>query len=243
VRRRLGEVEEDLPAMAGGSVLLLGHGHSAATALGWLAALAERSRGTRVTWAVRSGNRRPCAEIAGDPLPERRRVSAAANDLAASPPEFLRVERRAALESLSEEGVRLHAGLSGGRGGAFDAVIALTGYRPDWSFVSELTLEISAATEGARGLSLALGRGGDCLSAPAVSERDLGSGEPGFFAIGAKSYGRSRQFLLRTGLAHLQAILDILAGPTAGASVGGPAARPGAVFGKAGAVSAGSDQR
>jgi hypothetical protein len=241
VLRRLGDVEEGLPAMAGGSVLLLGHGHSAATALGWMAELAARSPATRVTWAVRTGNRRPCAEVADDPLPERRRVSTAANDLAGAPPEFLRVERRAVLESLSEERGRLRAALSGGRGGLFDAVIALTGYRPDWSFVSELALEISPATEGARGLSLALARVTDCLSMPAVSARDLASGEPGFFAIGAKSYGRSRHFLLRSGLAQLETVLDILAGP-AGASDSVPAAGAGGVSGKAGGFPAGCDQ-
>ena len=180
--------------------------------------------------------------VADDALPERRRISTTANDLAAAPPEFLRVERRAVLESISEEGGSLRAALSGGRGGRFDAVIALTGYRPDWSFVSELALEISPATEGSRGLSLALARVTDCLSVPAVAARDLGSGEPGFFAIGSKSYGRSRHFLLRTGLAQLETVLDVLAGP-AGAFDGGDPARAGGVFGKVRGVSAGSDQR
>ncbi len=89
----------------------------------------------------------------------------------------------------------------------FDSVVALTGFRPDLSFVSELALEISPATEGSARLSRALSNVTDCLSVPAIAAADLGSGEPGFYLLGAKSYGRSRTFLLRTGLAHLEAIL------------------------------------
>jgi hypothetical protein len=42
-----------------------------------------------------------------------------------------------------------------------------------------------------------------------VSPQDLDSGEPGFAMIGAKSYGRSRTFLLATGLSQLTSIFDV----------------------------------
>lgn len=206
--RHLGTLESALPRLAGRDVLLVGHGHSAANALALLAATEPRCR---VTWAVRSPNRRPCVEVAGDPLVERQRVTAAANDLAAEPPSLLKVERRAAVESLRLQDGRLAVALGGGRGGVFDAVVGLTGYRPDLSFLGELAIEVSPVSEGTARLARALSNVSDCLSVPAVSARDLESGEPGFFLVGAKSYGRLPTFLLRTGLQQLETVLDGLA--------------------------------
>jgi pyridine nucleotide-disulfide oxidoreductase len=209
VIRRLGELEDRLDELDGRDVLLVGHGHSAANALGLLAA---RERPPRVTWATRSFHQRPCLEVADDPLPERARVTAAANDLAARPPAFLKVERRAGVESLRPENGRVAVDLGGGRRGVFDTVVGLTGYRPDFSFLSELALEVSPASEGALRLTRALSDVTDCLTVPAVAAPDLESGEPGFHLIGSKSYGRLPTFLLQTGLSQIEAVLDGLAG-------------------------------
>jgi hypothetical protein len=70
---------------------------------------------------------------------------------------------------------------------------------------------IAPATEGAARLAAALAGVTDCLSVPAIAARDLGSGEPRFHLAGAKSYGRARTFLLQTGYAQVEAILDGLA--------------------------------
>ena len=206
--RDLASLERRLLRMEGKNVLLVGHGHSAANAILRLADLCAKSPQTRITWAFRSPNRRPCAEVAGDPLPERQRVAASANDLAEQPPAFLTVERRASVESLEEAGTLLRVALSGGRGGAFDDLVSMTGYRPDLSFLSELALEISPVTEGSAGIARALSGVTDCLSVPRIRPEDLASGEPGFFLVGAKSYGRSRNFLIRTGLDQLDSIFD-----------------------------------
>lgn len=208
VVRHLGTLEALLPDLAGRDVLLVGHGHSAAQALTMVEQVSPRPR---ITWATRSGNRRPCVEVADDPLPERQRITGRANDLAADPPPFLKVERRTGIESLGAPNGRIEVGLAGGRGGAFDAVVGLTGYRPDLSFLSELALEVSPVSEGALGLTRALAGVSDCLAAPAVSDRDLESSEPGFCLVGAKSYGRLPAFLLRTGLAQLERVLDRMA--------------------------------
>lgn len=39
---------------------------------------------------------------------------------------------------------------------------------------------------------------------------DLASGEPNFYLVGSKSYGRGRTFLLQTGYDQLETILDSL---------------------------------
>ena len=207
----LGAFHAAVSGFAGRDVLLVGHGHSAAAALGALAAMPDPPR---VVWGTRSANRRPCVEIACDPLPERARVAARANDLACHPPPFLTVERRAGVEAFAPSGVRVAATLTGGRVVVVDAVLGFTGYRPDLSFLSELALAVSAATEGAAGVARALAGVTDCLAVPDVRPADLESGEPGFHLIGAKSYGRLPTFLLRNGLDQLEAILDRLASPS-----------------------------
>ncbi len=214
--RRLGDLEAYLETCQTGRVLLIGHGHSAAHALLALEA-ASRSRDVTVTWSIRSRNQRPFRETANDSLPERDRIVSAANALAAAPPAFLEVRRASALVSLAKEGKRLRASFASGAPGAsapeaaqveVDAVAAFTGYRPEAAHLSELALDLSPITEGTRGLHAVLSGATDCLSLPAVKPADLASGEPGFYLIGSKSYGRASTFLLRDGIRQVEMILD-----------------------------------
>jgi thioredoxin reductase len=192
----------------GRRVLLIGHGHSAANALLMLEAVASEDPATRVVWAVRTANRRPCAEIAADPLPERDRVVGRANSLAENPPHWLRVERRAVVESLDERSGGVHVTLSDERAVDVDAIASFTGFRPDSRHLSELPLDLSPVTEGGARLYRAIANVTDCLTVPAVRPSDLESGEPGFYLIGSRAYGRARTFLLQTGLQQLETILD-----------------------------------
>lgn len=211
--RDLGALHALRSELAGRRVLLVGHGHSAAHGIAVLEVLSADHPDTRVTWAVRVANTRPCTDVAGDPLPERHAVVARANALAMRPPPWLTVERRAVVEGLASDGEGgIHASLSGGRRVACDVVVALTGFRPDLGPLSELALEISPVTEGSARLAAALAGVTDCLSVPQVRPEDLGSGEPRFHLIGAKSYGRSRTFLLQTGYAQIESVLDALTG-------------------------------
>ncbi len=214
VLRHLGDLEAALPRLAAGRVLLTGHGHSAATAILRFAELASQLGGIRVTWAVRAGNRRPCMEVAGDPLSERQRIASAANDLASSPPSWLSVERRVCIEKIARSGDEFVVVLTGGRQVRTDAVAAFTGYRPESDFLRELAIESGPATEGTARLERALASVTDCLTVPRVAAENLETGEPGFFFAGARSYGRSRAFLLRTGYAHLEAIFDRIVAPS-----------------------------
>jgi NADPH-dependent 2,4-dienoyl-CoA reductase/sulfur reductase-like enzyme len=205
--RDLGSLDARLRDLSGRDVLLVGHGHSAANALDAFAAMTDPPR---ITWATRSGNRRPCVEVASDPLPERERITARANAMAENPPAFLTVVRRASVESIATRGGRLGVSLTDGSTGEFDAIVGLTGYRPDLSFLSELALEIAPSSEGAARLTRALGTSNDCLAAPVLAARDLQSGEPGFHLVGAKSYGRLPTFLMQAGIGQAAAIVDAL---------------------------------
>jgi thioredoxin reductase len=208
--RHLGTLHANLDSLRGRRILLLGHGHSAANAVVALSRVAAEASDTRVIWATRSMNRRPCVEVASDPLPERQRIVTAANRLAAQPPEWLQVERRTRVEWIRQSSDGLQVGIGGGRVIVADDIIGLTGYRPDLSFLTELAIEIAPDTEGSARLARALANVTDCLSVPNVASSDLGSGEPGFYLAGSKSYGRARTFLLQSGYAQLQTILDTI---------------------------------
>ncbi|HKR64312.1 MAG TPA: FAD-dependent oxidoreductase, partial [Thermoanaerobaculia bacterium] len=208
--RTLGGLSAARSSLLGRRIFVLGDGHSAANAIALLAEIAEEEPSTRVIWAMRSANRRPCEEVLNDPLPERRDVVARANALAETPPEFLRVERKAMIESVAQNNGHVVVSLTGGRTAEADVLAAFTGYRPDSAFLTELTVETSPVTEGGARLYRAISNITDCLSVPQVAPIDLQSGEPNYFFVGSRSYGRSNGFLLQTGLAQLETILESL---------------------------------
>ena len=204
----LGELEARWAELTDRRLLVIGHGHSAACALERLAAMTEAAPETSVTWAVRSISRHPVVAIATDPLPERARIVEQANTLAHAPPSWLTVERKAHVERVEDGADEVVVTLSGNRRAAYDAILAFTGAQPDLSFLGELQVRISPVSQGADGIYRALSNVTDCLSVPSLSPRDLESGEPGFYLVGAKSYGRMSTFLLRNGVEQLETILD-----------------------------------
>lgn len=206
--RTLGDLAAQREQIRGRRILVVGDGHSAANAIGVLDELARQDPSTRVIWAVRAANRRPCEEVPNDPLPERRAVVERANALAEGPPDYLTVERRAMIESVAQTNGHVSIALSGNRNVEADFIAAFTGYRPDGAFLSELAVEISPVTEGGARLYRAIANVTDCLSVPRVKPDDLDSGEPGFWFVGSRSYGRSRTFLLQNGFAQLEVVLD-----------------------------------
>jgi len=206
--RTLGELHARRDELRGKRILVIGDGHSAANAI---SALADDGA-THIVWAVRTPNRRPCEEVANDPLPERRSIVERANALAEAPPKHLRVERRAMIESVAPNNGHVVVALTGGRIVETDYIAAFTGYRPDGAFLSELAVETSPVTEGGGRLYRAISNVTDCLNVPRLSPHDLQSGEPGFYFIGSRAYGRARTFLLQTGFQQLETILDSLTG-------------------------------
>jgi hypothetical protein len=175
--RTLGDLAANRDQMRGRRILVIGDGHSAANAIGVLDELAQEDPSTRVTWAVRSANRRPCEEVANDPLPERRAVVERANALAEAPPPFLTVERRAMIDSVAQTNGHATITLTANRVVEADFIAAFTGYRPDGGFLSELAVEISPVSEGGARLYRAISSVTDCLSVPQVKPDDLASGE------------------------------------------------------------------
>ena len=71
-------------------------------------------------------------------------------------------------------------------------------------------MRIAPVSEGGARLYRAISNVTDCLAVPHVAPQDLESGEPNYYFIGSRSYGRVRTFLLQTGFQQLDTILESL---------------------------------
>ena len=198
---------------AGKRILLIGHGHSAAHAIIALNQIAQQEPATQVIWAVRTDRTKPVADIPDDPLPERSSIALTANAIAQNPPKNIKVLRRATLEALFDTQQSLKAKLKIFRSFEefeIDEIIALTGYRPNLDMLRELSAEFSGISEGVSGLYRALTNITDCLAKIDIKPQALQTGEPNFFVVGIKSYGRNSGFLLKSGVDQLEAVFSML---------------------------------
>lgn len=195
---------------AGKSILLVGGGHSAMTAAVALKEIAAERPRTRVYWAVRSDRQPYFRRIPDDPLPERDRLVVEASAIAAGAAEGFTLIPGATVEAIAK-GQRLRVTLrtpAGERKIAVDRILAHVGFQPDRGIYSELQIHECYASSGPMKLAASLlGAGGDCLSQPASSAEVLTNPEPGFFILGAKSYGRNSNFLIRTGVEQVKTLL------------------------------------
>ncbi|HET9252049.1 MAG TPA: hypothetical protein VFP58_08040 [Candidatus Eisenbacteria bacterium] len=213
--------------VAGRRVLLVGDGHSAATALRMFDEL-SRDRDAapeRVEWIRRDrGRAEPFVEVEGDPLPARRELAAEANRIARSSP-WITTHRGATVLSYERSGSGSLRVTVSGAGDArtleVDRVLALVGYRPDLSITRELQIHHCYASEGPMKLAAAIlsagiassAHAGDCLSQVSHGPESLRNPEPGFFVLGAKSYGRNASFLLSLGHRQIEDVLTLLGDP------------------------------
>lgn len=190
--------------------MVVGSGYSAATNVVALAELGRAEPSTEVIWVTRHAGVGPIHVIEGDRLPERFRLATAANALVRDGGERVTWLAWYGIERIESDG---RGGLSvslidrDGRSRVehVQQIIPNTGFMPDRSIYRELQVHECYATEGPINLAASLMRqtSGDCLDAPAASSELLRNPEPGFFIIGAKSYGRNSSFLLRAGLEQI----------------------------------------
>lgn len=211
---RITRTLEPLGKMAGTTVLLTGAGHSAQTAAVELAAIARREPDTRVLWALRSGS--PEFVLAADPLPARDALHRLAEDLVQGSSGAVEVRRGTVAEALAPlAGGKIRVTLHNGTREHIevDHVLALNGGAPDASLYSQLQVHECYATQAPIKLAaqlLAQDGAGDCLALEASGPETLRNPEPGFFILGAKSYGRNSQFLLRAGWEQVDAVFEQL---------------------------------
>ena len=236
VDRHLPSRREDLRARyAGKRALLVGNGHSAATALVELDALARNGAGpSRVHWVCRN-ERFP--ERLEDPLPARQALVSQANVVAGTAAWLVRHSGSVieAVETSADDSVDVTLVDPRASGAAIrvrvDRVLSLAGYRPDTDLYRELQVHTCYASEAPMALAAALASAkaadpraaGDCLTQTTHGPETLRTTEPGFFVIGAKSYGRNPDFLLRLGYEQVRDVMSLLAASPTRRAVEAPA--------------------
>jgi thioredoxin reductase len=207
----------DRDRFAGRHTLVVGAGHSAANTLLSLADLAERASGTTITWAIRAASpARSYGGAAADALPARGALGTRLREhVQAGRIQLLTGFSVHTVTPLSEGGVQV---TDGSTAIVVDRIVSATGFRPDHSIVSELRLDLDPVMGSTRALAPLIDPNKhSCGTVPPHGVDDLTHPEPGFYAIGVKSYGRAPTFLMATGYEQARSVVAALAGDWAAA--------------------------
>jgi hypothetical protein len=203
-------------------VLVVGSGHSAAGSLIALSELVHQHARTRIAWAVRSDHlERIFGGGAKDGLPERGNLGVSLRTLMQSG--ALDLFRAFQIEAVREHEGKLQVSGTGRDGttqqvSGLDEIIVATGSRPDLSWARELRLRLDPGLESTQQLAPLIDPNlHTCGSVPPHGHRELQHPEVGYYAIGAKSYGRAPNFLLATGYEQARSVVAALAGDMAAA--------------------------
>jgi thioredoxin reductase len=207
----------DRHRFAGRHTIVVGAGQSATATLLDLAKLAESELDTRVTWAVRATS--PIRAYGGgeaDALPARGSIGTRVRDLvdAGAIPvvtgfhtHTVRSAPGGTVELVSIDGNGVRQTLTA------DVVVNATGFRPDHAITAELRLDLDPILGSTRALAPLIDPNEhSCGTVPPHGVDQLAHPEPGYFAIGVKSYGRAPTFLLATGYEQVRSVVAALAG-------------------------------
>jgi hypothetical protein len=94
-----------------------------------------------------------------------------------------------------------------------DRVVAATGYRPDHGIAGELRLDLDPILASTRTLAPLIDPNHhSCGTVPPHGVDELAHPEPGYYAVGMKSYGRAPTFLMATGYEQVRSVTAALAG-------------------------------
>ncbi|WP_406261319.1 NAD(P)-binding domain-containing protein [Streptomyces nigra] len=203
---------------AGRRTAVVGSGASAFTALAYLAELAEAEdgAGTHAVWVLRRGiSGSTFGGGTADQLPARGALGlaakAAVDDGHADAVTGFRTDaiERAGdgrLVLVAEDGRRLEP---------VDEVIALTGFRPDLSFLSEIRLGLDERLQAPTALAPLIDPNQhSCGTVYPHGHRELAHPEQDFYLVGMKSYGRAPTFLAMTGYEQVRSVVAAIAGDT-----------------------------
>jgi thioredoxin reductase len=201
------------------TTLIVGSGYSAATSACALADLAKDHPTTWVVWIGRGKESTPLKRIASDPLKERDRLAARANNLATRKDDNVDYYGGTVLEAIEflgqDKGFKITTrGAPKVRTLEVERIIANVGYTPDTNLYRELQIHESYDTLGPVKLAAALAgsRVLDCLKQPGVGADALTNPEPNFYILGSKSYGRNSNFLLRAGFEQVRDVFTLITG-------------------------------
>ncbi|MGW0043892.1 NAD(P)-binding domain-containing protein [Rhodococcus sp. NPDC003348] len=199
---------------AGKRTVIAGAGHSALTAIVTLASLAAEAPGTRITWAVRrAGVGTAFGGGEDDQLPARGALGLRAKK--AVDDGLLQVVTGFRTTTVESDGAGPIVLVSdaGQRIEAVDRVVALTGFRPDLSWLSEIRLGLDPVLQAPVELAPLIDPNvHSCGTVYPHGVRELTHPEPKVYVVGMKSYGRAPTFLAMTGYEQVRSIAAHLAG-------------------------------
>jgi thioredoxin reductase len=202
----------DRERFAGRRTAVVGAGHSAATTLLELGTLAEEAPGTEIVWVVRGSDQaRTYGGGDADELPARGALGSRLKKLVQSRQVELVSSFRIEAAGRTPDGrIELAAGE---QRVVADTVVNSTGFRPDHDMVGELRLDLDSIMGSTRALAPLIDPNQhSCGTVPPHGVDELTHPEPGYYAIGAKSYGRAPTFLLATGYEQARSVVAALAG-------------------------------
>ncbi|MBJ6620578.1 NAD(P)-binding domain-containing protein [Streptomyces sp. DHE17-7] len=198
---------------AGKRTAVVGSGASAFTALALLADLAGEEADTHAVWILRRGI--GDATYGGgeaDQLPARGALGLRAK--AAVEAGYASAVTGFRTEAVERDGDRLVlVAEDGRRSEPVDEVIALTGFRPDLSFLSELRLGLDERLQAPTALAPLIDPNvHSCGTVYPHGVKELSHPEQDVYLVGMKSYGRAPTFLALTGYEQVRSIAAALAG-------------------------------
>ncbi|GIJ23853.1 flavoprotein [Micromonospora lutea] len=207
----------DRGRFAGRHTVVVGAGHSAANTLLALAELAEQEPGTTITWATRGGSiDRAIGGGDADALPGRGALGSGIKLLVDSG--RVRLVTGFAVHAVTAVDGHAELTASDGRTLTADRIVAATGFRPDHTLAAELRLDLDPALGCTRTLAPLIDPNEhSCGTVRPHGVDELTQPEPGYFAVGMKSYGRAPTFLMATGYEQVRSIAAALAGDWAAA--------------------------
>ncbi len=200
---------------AGRKVLVIGAGHSAMDAILGLARLRSEAPQTTVLWAMRSPpTEKTFGGLTDDQLASRGALGARAKAAVDRDDATIVAPFRVAAFALAQGGVSVSGETADGvRTIAVDEVIVATGFRPDYSAVSEIRLDLHPWLECPRVLGPLIDPNEhSCGTVPPHGVRELEHPERNFYIVGMKSYGRAPTFLMMTGYEQVRSVVAALAG-------------------------------
>ncbi len=176
---------------AGRRVLVAGSGHSALNALLDLAQLADEAPATRIVWVIR---RQSLGQLLGgarqDQLEERGKLASRVRTLLDEGRVTLITGFQIDRVVSTADGVVVSAGEQPLP--PVDEIIAATGFRPDWSLLSEVRLDLDPAVESTRALAPLIDPNvHSCGTVPPHGAEELKHPDANLFVVGMKSYGRA----------------------------------------------------
>ncbi|SDK48766.1 hypothetical protein SAMN05421806_10835 [Streptomyces indicus] len=204
---------------AGRRTAVIGSGASAFTALAQLAGLAGEAPGTHTTWILRRGiSGSTFGGGAADQLPARGALGLAAKAAVdAGHADAVTGFRTTAVER-TDDGRLVLAAEDGRRLEPVDEIIALTGFRPDLSFLAELRLGLDERLQAPVALAPLIDPNvHSCGTVYPHGVNELSHPEQDVYLAGMKSYGRAPTFLAMTGYEQVRSITAALAGDRAAA--------------------------